>query len=248
MKRRILKWALLGVAALVLVVIAAVWLALDGIIRRTVEAQATASTKLETRLDAATLSLFGGKLNLSGLSIASPAGFDTPQFFTMKDVDVEVAYSQLRNQPIRIERLVLDSPQLLIEQKGGGLNVMAALAGMPPSEKSDMRLMIGELAVKDTAVVVRPGLPMLKPEYKVTIPSVVLRDIGMGSDSAAGNGAAIKDVLTKVLVALVNEVQKRGDIPIPLDVKAAGSAIPQTLLDAAKLPLPKRDTKTSGGK
>ncbi len=207
MKRK-LKWIVLGMVIVVVIVLSR----LDGIIRSTVETQTTASTKLNTTLDSASLSLLGGSLELKGLKIAPPAGFKSPTMFSLGGAAVKVSYGQLTKQPIHITAIVIDRPALVIEQAGGTLNVTAAIQGMPPSESSsDVRLVIDRLEVKATNVTARPGLPMLKDEYALTLPDIVLENIG--NAEGAQNGVAIKEVVQKVLSAMVEKAGQSSSVP-----------------------------------
>lgn len=210
--KKLIKWALIIVPVLVIIVVAVVVLRLDGIAKRVVETQATASTTLNTTLDSAHISIFGGQVSLKDLKIASPKGFEqTPTMFDMGELDVMVSYGELRDTPMRISEITVDSPRLVIEQRGGKLNVNAAMDQMPASEPSTLRLAIGSMKVKNTQLVIRPGLPMLKPEYQFVLPSVELKNVGMGE--GAENGAAIKDVLRELLVATMARVRESESIP-----------------------------------
>jgi len=209
------------VLGLLVVLTLAGWLLLDRIVRRTIETQTTASTRLETRLDSAHLSLLGGRLKLRGLGIGSPKGFEG-EFFRLKGAKVEVAYSQLRRQPIHIAKVILEGPYLLVEQKSGQLNVQAAMAGMPQGD-SDLRLIIDSLEIRETTLVVRPGLPVLKAEYTITLPTLTLKNIGSGAGAA--NGAALKEVLSQIMVAVLDEARRTGKLPIPLNLPSLGSTL-----------------------
>lgn len=211
--KKLIKWALIGIPVLVIIVVAIVVLRLDSIAKNVVETQATASTTLNTTLDSAHISIFGGQVSLKDLKIGSPKGFEqTPTMFDMGELDVKVSYGELRDTPMRISEITVDSPRLVIEQVGGRLNVNAAMEQMPASEEpSTLRVTIGTMKVKNTQLVVRPGLPMLKPEYQFVLPSIELKNVGMGE--GAQNGAAIKDVLRDLLVATMAGLRESESIP-----------------------------------
>lgn len=210
--KKAIKWTLIVAAILIIAGIVIVFLSLNSIVRRTVETQATASTTLTTTLDSASVSILGGKVGLSGLSIASPRGFAADQpMFKLGAIEVKVNYSQLNDTPIHIALIDVQSPTLLVEQQGGKLNLRAAMEQMPPSESSTMRLVIDELNVRQTQVILRPNLPMLEQQYTLTLPDITLKNVGTGE--GAENGAAIKDVLNKVIAALADELESSGQLP-----------------------------------
>lgn len=221
--KKLLKWALIVVPLLIIIAIVVVLLMLDGIAKRAIETQGTASTKLVTTLDSANISIFGGTVKLNDLKLGSPKGFDAPSMFEMKGLEVKASLGELRQNPIRISEITVDGPKLVVEQKGGALNVNVAMSEMPKSESSTMTMIIGKLVVSNTQVVVRPGLPFLKPEYAVIIPTVTLQNIGSGEGNQ--NGAAIKDVLKQLLPAMLAKLKDAEGIPPELKALLGGGDI-----------------------
>ncbi len=202
-----------------LLVVAAViaYFSLDRILKTTVEKQTSASLKLNTTLDSARLSLFGGKVNLNRLRIASPQGFSAPHMLELGDVDLAVRYGQLRKDPIHVQSLTLNQPRLVIEQSNGVVNFKKALDRMPASDSSaekPVKLIIDELKMQDAQVVIHPGLPGVRQEITVPVPSIALKNVGSGGGSH--NGAAIKDVAMVVIAALAGSAAESGSLPTEL--------------------------------
>ncbi len=190
------------------------YLGLDRMLKRTVEKQSTTSLKLSTTLNSARLSLFGGKLNLNRLRIASPQGFSAPHMLELGDVDLAVRYGQLRKDPIHVQSLSLHQPRLVIEQSNGAVNFKKAMDRMPASDSSSekpIKLIIDELKMQDAQVVIHPGLPGLRQEITVPVPSITLKNVGSGHGSQ--NGAAIKDVAMVVIAALAGSAAESGALP-----------------------------------
>ena len=189
MKKLIIRIGL-GVIGLVLIVLLILYFRLNGIVKRTVEQQATNSLNLQTEVGGAQLSLFGGSLSLDEIQIASPQGFAAPFMLRLEEGDVKVKYGQLRQDPIRITSLVLDEPRLVIEQTNGKFNFSALTELSSRDTQDPMKLIIDDLQIKDATVVLRPGLPGLQNELKVPIPSLTLKNVGTGD--GAENGAAAR--------------------------------------------------------
>lgn len=221
--KKLIKWALILIPVLVIVVIAIILLRLDSIAKSTIETQATASTTLNTTLSSANISLLGGNVKLSDLKIGSPKGFDAPAMFELNNIAVQVNYSELRQTPIRIAEITVNGPKLIVEQKGGQLNLQAAMDQMPKSgESSTLRLIIGKLTVANTQVLLKPNLPLLPPEISLTLPTISLENIGNNENSQ--NGAAIKDVLKQVLSAMADKLKESDKIPASIRPWIAGSS------------------------
>jgi hypothetical protein len=209
--------AVLVLVSLLILAGAIVYLRLDGILKTTVESQTSSSLNLGTALKSARLSLFGGKVKLNQLRIASPRGFSAPHMFEMGAIDLSVKYGQLRKDPIHVESLALNQPRLVIEQSNGALNFKKAMDLMPARESSSQRpikLIIDELKIEEAQVVIHPGLPGVREEITVPVPSMVLRNVGSGGGSQ--NGAAIKDVAMQVMAALAASAAESGSLPAEL--------------------------------
>jgi hypothetical protein len=80
--------------------------------------------------------VFGWKLGLSDLKIASPQGFAAPHMLTLGDAKMAVSYGQLRSNPVHIASITLDRPTLVIEQANGVFNFRKAADGMSPGGSS----------------------------------------------------------------------------------------------------------------
>ncbi len=88
---------------------------------------------------------------------------------------------------------------------------------MPARESSSQRpikLIIDELRIQEAQVVIHPGLPGVREEIAVPVPSISLKSIGSGGGSQ--NGAAIKDVAMQVIAALAGSAAESGSLPAQL--------------------------------
>ena len=210
-----LRRTLLVLASLLVVAGVTAYFSLDAFLKGTVERQTSNSLKLSTTLNSARLSLFGGKLNLNRLRIASPQGFSAPHMLELGDIDLAVSYGELRNDPIHVQSLILNQPRLVIEQSNGALNFKKAMDRMPASDsrsaEKPIKLVIDELTIQDAQVVIHPSLPGVRQEITVSVPSMNLKNVGSGRGSQ--NGAAIKDVAMLVITALAGSAAESSSLP-----------------------------------
>jgi uncharacterized protein involved in outer membrane biogenesis len=196
-----IKRIVLAVIVLIVAGIAIVYFSLNSIVRSTVESQATSSLGVKTTLGSAALSLFGGSLSLNDLEVGSPPNFSAPELFTLSGIKVGVNYGQLRNEPIHISQIVITNPNLVVEQANGKLNLQALMDQMPKSSSSStMKVIIDKLELDNSNVTIRPGIPGLSSPITVTVPSLVMNNVGNADGS--GNGAAIKDVIMQAATTL----------------------------------------------
>jgi len=219
---RIIKWTVLLLLLLVVGVGVILWVNLNKIVKHTVETQSTAQLHLKTELNSAALSIFGGSVNLNDLKIASPEGFAAPQMFRLTNADVNVKFGELRGDPVRVQSITLDKPKLVVERSGTTFNFKRAMELMPkqpetpPDQSKPLKVIIDELTIKDPTVVIRPGqlgIPGVKlaEEYTLTIPTMVMKNIGTGEDSQ--NGAAVKDVVMQVITAMAANAANSNQLP-----------------------------------
>jgi AsmA family len=202
--------------ALAVIACAAVYFNLNRIVKNEIEKQGTASLRLATTLDAARLSIFGGKVGLHGLAIASPKGFATPHMLELSDLDVAVKYAELRGQPIHVASIILNKPKLIVEQSNGVFNFKKASELQPasPPDEKPMQLVIDEVKVQDAQVVLRPGLPGVPAEMVVPVPSLTMKDVGKGKGS--NNGAALHEVAMQIMSALAAKAAQSDQLPAEL--------------------------------
>src|SRR5579871_1021327 len=133
---KLIRRLILAVVLLVVIAVGIVFFSLDKIIRSEVQTQATSQLNLKTDLGSAALSIFGGKLGLHQLDIASPQGYTAPHMFEVGDTNVAVNYGQLRSQPIHVSSILINKPKVVIEQKDGVFNFKKAMEGMPKGEST----------------------------------------------------------------------------------------------------------------
>src|SRR3954452_6510162 len=131
-----LRRILLVVVLLVVVAGVAVYFYLDRIVKTAVERQSTNSLNLTTTLGSARLAVFGGKVDLHQLDIASPQGFTAPHMFELGQLGLAVQYGQLRQDPVRIQKIVIDQPKFVLEQVDGKMNFKAAMDQIPKSDSA----------------------------------------------------------------------------------------------------------------
>lgn len=211
---KILVRGLVGLFALVVIAGAIVYFNLDRIVKDEVQKQGTASLRLATTLNSARLSIFGGKVDLHGLAIASPKGFSAQHMLELGDGKAAVEYGELRKQPIHIKSLEFDKPKLVVEQAGGKLNFKEAMGlqpAKPPDNKPPMKLVIDEVKISDAHVIIRPGLPGISQEIDVPVPSMSMKAVGSGT--GANNGAAVKDVAMQIMTALAGKAAQSDQLP-----------------------------------
>jgi len=193
-------------------------LTLNTIVRTTVESVATDSVQQPTTLQAADLSIVGGKLGLTGLAIKNPQGFAAADFVELKQIDIAVQSSSLLSDTMVVTDLTLTDLKLSIEQSGLKNNlkeIMSQIQKQRDKTSSSRRLKIDTLTLKNTQVSLHMGLDEKNSRnVTVTIPEMVMKD----PTNSDGQLMKVADLMGKILVEVV--VQAKNDASVPPEIKA----------------------------
>lgn len=127
-----MKKTLSIVLVVVLVIAGAAWYfvayRLDGVIKAQIETSASASLGTEVSVGSLKTSLKEGSLTISKITVANPPGYNNKNAFTLNGIDAAVDFENFD-----IKRVVIDAPEIVIEEKGGETNFSELLAGMEQS-------------------------------------------------------------------------------------------------------------------
>jgi hypothetical protein len=138
------------------------------------------------------------------------------------DTALSVKYGELRKDPIHVESLTLNQPRLVIEQSNGAINFRKAMDLMPAhaheSSSQPIKLIIDELKVLDAQVVIHPGLPGVREEIIVPVPSMesgalpaelkALLHLNVGAVAAKLGAEAQKQIAAAIPGELGNKLSK----------------------------------------
>jgi hypothetical protein len=121
---------LLGTLVILVLVIAAVaWyfvsFRLDGLIERVIEESGTSALGTSVQVGKVTTSIREGSLEISSLSVANPPGYSRANAISFDGIEASVDY-----EGFIIDRVIIDKPSVVIEEKGGKSNFGDLLAGM----------------------------------------------------------------------------------------------------------------------
>ena len=227
--RKILKWVVLAVVLIVIIGLVALYMNLNRIVRSTVESQSTASLNLNTDLEAANVSLFGGKVGLRNFSMDSPQGFAAPDMMSLGGIDVGVKLGELRQDPLRVDQITVTDPKMIIEMQGTKFNIKQFVDSLPAGEEAPpgeepMKLIINSLKVQGAQVVFKPDLAALsslpgigknleglRQEYVLNIPTLEMQNVGTAEGNQ--NGAEIKEVVSLLVTELAAKAAESEDLP-----------------------------------
>ena len=100
-------------------VLIGVWMTFNRIVRNTVETQATASLNTPTKSGGAERFNLRREGRFGRHRRLVAARIHLPQMVSLGGLNVAVSYGQLRKDPITVDQIVIDKPNLVIQQAAG---------------------------------------------------------------------------------------------------------------------------------
>ncbi|MCF7855440.1 MAG: hypothetical protein K9N51_11630, partial [Candidatus Pacebacteria bacterium] len=204
---------ILAIAVLCAVALLLIYLSLNRIVDKGVEAVGSRVTQTSVSLQDVSISPFSGNGELRGLQVGNPEGFNTDHAFTLGSIRIHMSPASVLSDTIVIQDIFIDAPEITLEQGLRGNNINAirrnvrAFTGPPadktqaePQKKPGKKIIIDKLVLQNAKVHV--STPMLKGRKTTfSLPRIELTDIGKGSKTAT-----IADVLNQVLNAVTEAV------------------------------------------
>jgi hypothetical protein len=170
------------------------------------------------------LDLKAGAGQISGFSVANPAGYSPGNAFQMDIIRLDLKLSSLNRQPLVINELHIQNPVVRLEaREDGSSNLKTLLDNIEKnSAKADKKAAENQLELEHvpkgeparisfeklviTGVKVHASIPSQEPET-VVIPDIVMKNVGGGTGlTPAGIGkVVIGEVITKSLEAVLKQ-------------------------------------------
>ena len=208
MKKLLIRLIFLLVILAVLAVVA-IGLFLDSAIKRGVETVGPMLTKVEVKLESASLSLFSGSGKIRGLLIGNPEGYKTSSAIKVGAASLALSPGSLLSDKIVIKSINVQGPEITFETDLKGNNLSKILANLeaatggekepsepkeakPPKklEVDDFNVIGGKIHVSVTALGGKSAT--------IPLPAIHLKDLGKDSDGITG--AELAKVVLKAVI------------------------------------------------
>jgi hypothetical protein len=237
MKKILIRIAVVVVVLIVVAGVSAI-LFLDHIVKKGVETAGPMVTKVDVKLDKASISLLGGSAHLKGLFVGNPPGCKTDSAIKVGEVSVSLKPLSVLSDKIVVESVKVVSPEITIE---GGIkdnnltkildNVTAAAGGSGATEKKDEKASSTKIQVTDLTItgakVHSNTLLSGGKTVTVTLPDIRLTNLGTGSDGitpAELTKRVMDELMGKVIPALTEGVAQIGKEALELGKGATEEA------------------------
>jgi hypothetical protein len=130
-----MKKIMVTLLILLLVVGGGVWyytnFYMDNMIQRQIEASSSSSLGTRVSVGSVETNIKDGSLNISSVTVANPPGYKNKNAISLNGIEAAVDYANFD-----IKRMVIDSPDIVIEEKGGKTNFTDLMAALQKTESS----------------------------------------------------------------------------------------------------------------
>lgn len=196
----------------------------ESLIKTGIETAGTKALKVGVAIDDLDLSIYKGSVELKGLAIDNPAGYEQKHLLELGRGKVKTRMKSLMSDTVEIDSILLDGITVAIEQKGLDNNLQTVLKSIPKAEdkpkeepKAEAKnLLVKDLKITNTTVKVKllPAqiLPGQADTLELKLDPIEMKDLGSDDKLTTAKLAS------KVMVAIADGVAKQGAGILPDNV------------------------------
>lgn len=205
----------LAITALILFLLGSVAYVLfdiDTFIKSNIESTATRAFKVPVTVAEATMSLKTGDGQIVGLSIPNPPGFSGPEAIHLPLTMMQVDTGRIAAHSIKLQRVVIDSPRIMLELKDDRANLMRLKASTEAwvtrsanageDAANGQRLTIREVILQNGTLIFRADF-LGDLETVIPLPDSRITMIGHKTD-----GALPAEVIQKIMQLMVTATER----------------------------------------
>jgi hypothetical protein len=199
-----------------------------------IEVGATKALNVAVKVRDVSLSLTGGKLGLTELSIDNPPGYQHDKMLELNKARVAVDIKSLLSDTVNIKEIYLDGVDVVLEQRGvSGNNIQDIISSIEtkekepsrPAEPSGKKLHIDSLEISNVTVKAKL-LPIPGKGDTVTLKLSPIKMTNLGGD----NKMDVAKLSSKILLAIADGVVRQGAGVLPGDmVNTMKSSVSRTM-------------------
>ncbi len=211
---------------------------LDVIVQKLVEQVGTEMTQTSVALNGVDLELLEGRAAVSQLAVANPAGFSSPNVFTLEKIAVDIDVDSLKGSPLVINEILVRQPRVFYEINKNQVsnvdvlkkNIESYAGSSQPSsggqeqeqtkQGESVKLIIKKLSFEGGKLSAESAL---LPDKKIEadLPAFSMSNLGQSTDGATTDQIA-KEVLQTLLEQAAQAAAKAGADKLKDDLKEKG--------------------------
>lgn len=235
-----MKKIALIIAAVIIVLIAGIIIFVnvygDQALKYGVETAGEKALKVDVRVEDLSLAILAGKLNIDGLVIDNPEGYQHPTFLEAQHSYMALNTKSLLSDTIEFDQITLDGITVVVEQKGLTNNLKEILANLPKAEepqappaeegKAKKNVVVKELELTNVNVKVSL-LPGVGRATALSLKLAPIRMTDLGTESKMDAAILVKEIILAIALGIAE--QGKGMIPTDM-IESISGQIGETLL------------------
>jgi hypothetical protein len=194
-----------SIAGIIGAAILTLTLSIDGIVKKSIEDSASELLKTEVKVSDVDISIFSGKGEIEGFAIINPEGFSNQVAIGFEEMSMKVNLRSLFSETVIVEELIVQNPEIYLEQKGSNANLKELSTNIETSsgeDDSSKKLVINYFLMEEGRATVSSEVKDLDGA-EVSISRVELT--GVGKESSNTVQQTMKQILEPIIKDVVKE-------------------------------------------
>jgi hypothetical protein len=229
------------IRAILFVVVVLIVLAIVGVVgvilfanravQTAVETAGTRALNVAVRVDRTGVSLPAGTVDLYGITVANPPGYEGPALLKLQQADLKVNTGSLLSEQVHIEEMKLDNMQVFIEQKGLQNNLYQVIQPLrEPRRPTGRGLLIDNLEIRNVTVhAAMTTIPGQTPGVDLKIASIRMTDLGRHEK------VDVAVLISKIVLAVAEGIAQEGGGILPKEALGDLGSILDQAIDIGKI-------------
>jgi uncharacterized protein involved in outer membrane biogenesis len=197
---------LTGLVAVAVIGLLIFSLTVDRLVKRSIENAGSEMLNTPVEVKDLSLSVLDGSGTIDGIFIQNPEGFSDEAVLNFRQISMKLNVSSLFSDTVIVEELIIDNPELYLEQQGVDNNIDKLVKNMEPSSSGDTKVIIERLVVNEGYVKLSSDIGEERTA-EGTFSKIELADVGRQGNTLQ---QVMEQVLRPVLQVAAQEAVKEG--------------------------------------
>lgn len=205
MKR--LLYVLTGIIGIFIIGLFILFFSIDGMIKSNIEEMGSEMLNTQVEVQDVSISVFDGTGTIEGITVQNPDGFSDSAAISLQKIHLKLDLTSLLSDTIMIDSIIINQPELFIEQKGKAINLKTLTENIDMSASSEGGMIIDYLLIEEGLVKLRTNIGRERSE-QVKFEQFVLTDIG-----GTGNNTVeqtVHQILESILQQAIQRAMEEG--------------------------------------
>jgi hypothetical protein len=215
--KKIIVRVVIGAAVLLVVAVAAIWISLGSIVKKGVETVGPQITKVDVKLDSASVSILGGAGSIKGLTVGNPPGYTSPHAISVGTASLSVKPMSVLSDKVIVRSIKVEGPEVIFEGNPLNNNLSKILDNVNASSGSEGQSTPEDAAGKKLQVddfhIIGAKVRIGANSTPIPIPDIHLTGLGQGPEGITAadlTQRAIKELVMATMKAASTQISELG--------------------------------------